>query len=82
MSVIDKIYQVNDQECFDMARAMTRKEGIFAGGSSGAAMSVALRHAKTLPAEAVVVVLLPDSGMKYVSKMYNDDWMKEKGLKF
>ncbi len=82
MSTIDKIYQVTDQECFDAARAMTRKEGIFAGGSSGAAMKVALEHAKTLPAEAVMVVILPDSGVKYVSKMYSDDWMTEKGLKF
>jgi cystathionine beta-synthase len=82
LSVIDKIYQVTDQECFDAARAMTRKEGIFAGGSSGAAVKVALEHARTLPAEAVVVVILTDSGMKYVSKMYDDEWMKEKGLTF
>ncbi len=81
MSVIDKIYQVTDQECFDTARAMTRQEGIFAGGSSGAAMKVALEHAKTLPTEAIVIVILPDSGMKYVSKMYSDEWMNEKGLK-
>ncbi|MFQ5607572.1 MAG: PLP-dependent cysteine synthase family protein [Candidatus Zixiibacteriota bacterium] len=81
MSVIDKIYQVNDQECFDHARALARTEGILGGGSSGAAMSVALKHAKTLPASAVVIVLLPDSGLKYMSKLYNDQWMCEKGMK-
>ncbi len=80
MSVIDKIYQVNDQECFDMAMALTREEGIFSGGSSGAAMLVALRHAKSLSADKVVVVLLPDGGMKYVSKLYNPQWMREKGF--
>lgn len=80
MSVIDVVYQVNDQECFDIARALTTKEGLYAGGSSGAAMKVALEHAKKLPADAVVVVLLPDSGMKYVSKLYSDEWMKQQGL--
>lgn len=80
MSVIDKIYQVNDQECFDTARELVRTEGIFAGGSSGAALHVALNHAKGLPAEALVLVILPDSGMKYVSKFYNDEWIREKGL--
>ncbi|MCH9030773.1 MAG: cysteine synthase family protein [candidate division Zixibacteria bacterium] len=80
MKVIDKIYQVNDQECFDMALAMTRREGIFCGGSSGAAMCVALKHARTLSPDDVMVVILPDGGMKYVSKLYNDDWMREKGF--
>lgn len=80
MSVIDRIYQVNDQECFDTARELVRSEGIFAGGSSGAALHVALNHAKGLPAEATVLVILPDSGMKYVSKFYNDEWIREKGF--
>jgi cystathionine beta-synthase len=80
MSVIDVIYQVTDQECFDMARALTTKEGLYGGGSSGAAMEVALKHAKTLPADAIMVVLLPDSGLKYVSKLYSDEWMKKQGL--
>lgn len=81
MSVVDKIYQVTDQQCFDTARELTRKEGIFAGGSSGAAMYAALEHAKTLSPEAITVVVLPDSGLKYISKMYDDKWMTERGLK-
>lgn len=79
-SVIDKVYQVNDKECFDAARDLTRKEGILVGGSSGAAIHVALTHAKTLSADKTVVVILPDGGSKYISKMYNDAWMREKGF--
>ncbi len=80
LSVIDTIYQVGDKECFLTGRDLARKEGILAGGSSGAAVHVALKHARTLPAGKLVVVVLPDSGSKYISKMFNDSWMKEKGF--
>ena len=79
-SVIDKVYQVTDKESFLMARDLTRKEGFLAGGSSGSAVLVALRHAKTLDEDKIVVVILPDHGSKYISKMFNDDWMREKGF--
>ncbi|MBK7142158.1 MAG: cysteine synthase family protein [bacterium] len=79
-SVIDQIYQVTDKECFAAGRDLARKEGILAGGSSGAAVHVALKHAATLDKDKVVVVILPDSGSKYISKMYSDGWMREKGL--
>ncbi len=79
-SVIDKIYQVTDKECFLMTRELTRKEGIFGGGSSGAAVHVALQHAADLDEDKTVVVILPDSGAKYISKIFNDDWMQEKGF--
>ncbi len=79
-SVIDTVYQVTDKECFAAGRDLARKEGILAGGSSGAAIHVALQHAKTLSKDKVVVVILPDSGSKYISKMYSDDWMREKGM--
>ncbi len=79
-SVIDKIYQVSDKECFLATRALTRKEGIFGGGSSGGAVHVALNHAKNLDADKTVVVILPDHGAKYISKIFNDDWMREKGF--
>jgi cystathionine beta-synthase len=79
-SVIDKVYQVTDKECFIAGRDLARKEGILAGGSSGAAVHVALQHAKNLSKDKIVVVILPDSGSKYISKMYSDAWMKEKGL--
>ena len=79
-SVIDKIYQVTDKQCFLTARELARTEGIFGGGSSGAAVYVALEHAKTLSDDKIVVVILPDHGAKYISKIFNDDWMREKGL--
>lgn len=81
-SVIDKVFQVNDEQCFVAGRDLARKEGILAGGSSGAAVHVALEYARSLPADKIVVVILPDSGSKYISKMFNDDWMREKGFRY
>jgi cystathionine beta-synthase len=80
MSVIDEIFQVTDKESFLAARDLTRKEGIFAGGSSGTAVHVALNYAAGLDADQTVVVILPDSGLKYMSKVFNDEWMREKGF--
>jgi cystathionine beta-synthase len=80
MSVIDEIVQVTDRESFIMARRLAREEGIFAGGSSGAAVVGALRVAEKMQRDQVLVVLLPDSGDRYLSKIFNDDWMREKGF--
>jgi cystathionine beta-synthase len=80
LSVIDKVFQVTDKESFLMTRELTRKEGIFAGGSSGAAVHVALDYAKTMMAGQTMIVILPDGGSKYISKVFNDRWMKEKGF--
>jgi cystathionine beta-synthase len=80
MSVIDEIHQVTDRESFLAARDLTRKEGIFAGGSSGSAIHVALNYAANLDAGQTMVVILPDSGMKYMSKVFNDEWMRDKGF--
>ena len=62
-----------------MARRLAREEGIFAGGSSGAAVHVAVELAKELGKGKTIVVLLPDSGNAYVSKFYSDEWMKDLG---
>lgn len=78
--IIDEIIQVSDREAFLMARRLVKEEGIFAGGSSGAAVWVALKVSKKLKAKDVVVVILPDTGHNYLSKIYNDVWMKEKGF--
>jgi cystathionine beta-synthase len=80
MSVIDEIITVNDVQSFKTSRELVKKEGIFAGGSSGMAVYGALNYAKKLPKSAVVVVILPDSGRSYVSKFYNDQWMKDNGF--
>jgi len=80
MGVIDEMVVVSDKQSFDMARKLVKTEGIFAGGSSGMAVFGALKIAKKLPKEAIVVVILPDSGRSYVSKFYSDIWMKEEGF--
>ena len=79
-SVIDTMYQIGDEESFLMARDLARKEGILAGGSSGTAVAAALKHARKLDDDAVMIIILPDSGSKYITKMFNDEWMKEKGF--
>ncbi len=79
-SVIDEMYKIDDKTSFLMGREMAREEGILAGGSSGSAMYAALEHARGLDENKTVVVILPDTGSKYVTKMYNDEWMREKGF--
>ncbi|MFQ6116025.1 MAG: pyridoxal-phosphate dependent enzyme, partial [bacterium] len=74
---IDEIYTVTDKESFNMARRISREEGIFVGGSSGTAACAALKLAKNLPQDRVVVVIFPDTGERYLSKFYSDEWMKE-----
>ncbi len=77
---IDDVMQVNDRECFTMARRLTREEGIFAGGSSGGAVHVAAKIARDLGPNHTIVVLLPDSGAIYLSKFFDDGWMKDNGF--
>lgn len=81
LSVIDEIVQVDDRESFLMARRLVREEGILSGGSSGSVVVGALRYIQQhqLGPEAVVVIILPDSGLRYLSKVFDDDWMRENG---
>ncbi|WP_375386341.1 pyridoxal-phosphate dependent enzyme [uncultured Microbacterium sp.] len=79
-SVVDRYERVNDAESFEMTRRLAREEGLLVGGSSGLAVVAALRTARDLPASAVVVVLLPDHGRGYLSKLYDDDWMRSNGF--
>jgi len=76
-SVIDDMFAVNDRDAFLATRALARQEGIFAGGSSGMAIHGALEAARTGSSSDLMVVILPDSGSRYLSKVYNDTWMRE-----
>lgn len=82
MSLVDTIMQVNDRECFMMTRRLVREEGLFVGGSCGAAVAGAVKYAieHNLGPDDNLVVLLPDSGSRYLSKIFNDDWMRENGF--
>jgi len=84
-SLVDRWVRVSDRDAFAMARRITREEGILAGESCGTAMVAALEVARELTdggdgRAAVVVVLLPDTGRNYLSKLYNDEWMRANGL--
>jgi cystathionine beta-synthase len=79
-SLVDEVVAVTDAHAFEMARRVTREEGILIGGSGGTAVAAALRVATPLSTDAVVVVLIPDSGRGYLSKVFNDDWMTDMGF--
>jgi len=81
MSVIDDYQTVNDKDSFAMARRLTREEGLFVGGSSGLIAVVALKVAREIDdPDAFVVTVLCDTGERYLSKVYNDEWMRENQL--
>ncbi len=85
LSVVDRWMRVSDGAAFQAARAITRTEGILAGESSGTALVAALTVVRELVesgggAGKVVVVILPDTGRNYLSKLYNDEWMRDHGM--
>jgi cystathionine beta-synthase len=79
-SVVDRVVMVSDRDSFLTARRVTREEGILVGGSCGTAVSAALAVGRDLGPDDVIVVLLPDSGRGYLSKVYNDEWMADYGF--
>ena len=80
-SICDVVIRVSDRDSMLMARIATAREGILMGESAGTALWAALQHARTIDdPHALFVVILPDSGRNYVAKLYNDGWLREKGL--
>ncbi|MBB5939141.1 cystathionine beta-synthase [Streptomyces zagrosensis] len=79
-SVADDIVAVSDKDAFQMTRRLAKEEGLLVGGSCGMAVVAALRVAEPLGPDDVVVVLLPDSGRGYLSKIFNDEWMADYGF--
>jgi len=89
LGILDDVVRVDDKECFLMTRDLTRLEGIFVGGSGGAAVAGALKYAHAMQERGEanaggrpsrVLVLLADAGHKYLSKIFNDEWMRENGF--
>lgn len=80
MKIIDDIINVTDRDSFDYARQLSRREGIFCGGSTGTNFAATLKIAKDLDEKDVVVFIVCDTGEHYLSKFHSDEWMKEKLL--
>jgi cystathionine beta-synthase len=80
LSVVDDIVRVNDRESFLWARQLVRQEGIFAGGSTGSALAGVMKYAAKLSGDRLIVVIFPDSGSRYLSKFYDNKWMRENGF--
>jgi cystathionine beta-synthase len=79
LRIVDEVITVTDKDAFLTARELAQKEGVFAGGSAGAAVFVALQVAKRLNKDKTVVVIVPDTGRNYLNKFYSDEWMIENG---
>lgn len=80
LKILDEIVRVDDKECFLMTRDLTRLEGLFVGGSGGAAVAGAIKYARAKNTPQKILVFLCDGGNKYVSKIFNDEWMRENGF--
>jgi len=80
LSLVDRAYSISDKEAVETARALLAKEGILGGSSAGTLLAAALRYCREQTEPKRVVTLVPDSGNKYLSKIYNDYWVLEQGL--
>jgi cystathionine beta-synthase len=80
LKILDEVVRVDDKECFLMTRELVRQEGLYVGGSSGAAVAGAIRYAEMSKRKENILVLLPDSAQKYLSKIFDDKWMRENGF--
>jgi cystathionine beta-synthase len=80
LKLLNDIVRVDDKECFLTTRDLVRLEGFYVGGSSGAAVAGAIKFARQSQFQGNILVILPDSAAKYLSKIFNDDWMREHGF--
>jgi cystathionine beta-synthase len=80
LKILDDVVRVDDKECFLMTRDLVRLEGLFVGGSSGAVVAGAIKYAKKQSKPMNMLLLLADSAQKYLSKIFNDNWMRENGF--
>ena len=80
MTLVDRAYTISDRESLGTARQLLLKEGLMGGSSTGTLVAAALRYCREQTREKNVVSLVCDTGNRYLSKMYNDDWMKENGF--
>ncbi len=78
--IVDDMVRVSDKESFNIARRLTREEGMLVGGSSGTALAAALKYANRLDKPKYFVVVLPDTGRNYINKIYSDQWMRQNGF--
>src|SRR6185369_11743372 len=80
LKIIDEVIRVDDKECLLMTRDLVRLEGLFVGGSGGAAVAGAIKYARASGKKENILILMPDGASKYISKIFNDDWMRENGF--
>jgi cystathionine beta-synthase len=80
LGILDDVVRVDDKECFSTTRDLVRLEGLYVGGSSGAAVAGAIKYARKNPGKKNILVLLADGAQKYLSKIFNDNWMRENGF--
>jgi cystathionine beta-synthase len=78
-SVVDEVIRVSDKECFQWTRRLVREEGIYSGGSAGGTICAAIKYAQRTQSKERILTIMPDSGSRYLSKVYNDNWMREGG---
>jgi len=78
--LVDEMVRISDKESFNTARRLAREEGLLVGGSSGTAVAAALKFAQRLKKSKYIVVLLPDTGRNYLTKIFSDSWMQENGF--
>ena len=80
LSIVDEVIRVSDKECFQWTRRVVREEGLYTGGSAGGTVCAAVKYAERTRKRENILCMLPDSAVRYLSKIFNDTWMREGGF--